>query len=524
MAEKTKEEELKQKLIDFFDKKLTDLTTNSQSHMDSIQNIKYEIVDTLFTKFKEVEEEHKKQELEEKERIEKEKHDKKTEEGKHEKVQKSKIDPTARPKTPMALGSTRKTKIKEDKHETKEKKETKAKVTIKAPASSKGAAGKKTDASKRPKTAKDTKSRANAKKGGANAKKGAKGGGKKDAKKAPAKEEEHHEVEEEKKPVVINPAYIYTTNDELKNNPGLSCMYFVLKGKYIVDKKQFLHITTFSPLLYKTFGSNMKFLLDDKLKDVKNKANEIEKFLNNYGDLNNYLSKEFSLSKKAINSIQFFKKKEEDEILKMSTIPKEVGLVLKCLYYILDENFDESISNKELFENMLNNVLTKNEDKTFKSLIVNYVNQNKFLNLDKEKFDKINNIINENNTITNMIALTKLCRPISLFCFLLKEVHDYINLKTLDGQFYFDLRMKNNELQKYKDIIYMIENNGKKREEPKEEKKEELPKVEEQPKKEEPKTEEQPKTEEPPKVEEQHVTEEQPKTEEASNPEGGEQS
>ena len=55
----------------------------------------------------------------------------------------------------------------------------------------------------------------------------------------------------------------------------------------------------------------MKFLLDDKLKDAQNKANEIEKFLNNYGDLNNYLSKEFSLSKKAINSIQFFKKRKK---------------------------------------------------------------------------------------------------------------------------------------------------------------------------------------------------------------------
>ena len=55
----------------------------------------------------------------------------------------------------------------------------------------------------------------------------------------------------------------------------------------------------------------MKFLLDEKKAEVQNKANEIEKFLNNYGDLNTYLTKEFSLSKKAINSIQFFKKKKK---------------------------------------------------------------------------------------------------------------------------------------------------------------------------------------------------------------------
>ena len=105
-----------------------------------------------------------------------------------------------------------------------------------------------------------------------------------------------------------------------------------------------------------------------------------------------------------------------------------------------------------------------------------------------------------------MIAMTKMCRPISLFCFMLKEVHDYINLKTLDGQFYYDLREKNNQLQKYKDFIYLIENDGKAREPPKEEKKEEPPKVEEQ------KVEEQ-KVEEQLKAEEQKATEEETKTE-----------
>ena len=49
----------------------------------------------------------------------------------------------------------------------------------------------------------------------------------------------------------------------------------------------------------------MKFLLDEKNAGVQNKANEIEKFLNNYDDLNTYLTKEFYLTKKAINSIQF---------------------------------------------------------------------------------------------------------------------------------------------------------------------------------------------------------------------------
>ena len=549
MTEKTKEEELKQKLLDFFDKRLTDLTTKTETDIDAIEKMKFDYYDSVIIKFQEIEEEHKKEEEQEKEKEkhdkekhdkekhDKEKHDKekpeKKEDAKIQKVKKEKIDPKARPKTPLNSTKNR-VKLKDDKaHDTtdthKEKKDTKTKTTgAKAPAGGKTTAGKK-DAGKRPVTGKaDPKAKTTTnKKGAANAKKGDKKG-KKDTKKE-KKEEEKKEEEnavEEAKPVIIKPKYIYTLSDDLKNNSPLSCLYFVLKGKYINDKKQILHITTNSPLLYKSFGSNMKFLLDDKKNETQKKADEIEKFLNNYGDLNNYLTKEFSLSKKAINSILLFKKKEEEEILKMPKIPKEVGMVLKCIYYLIDEPFDESLNDKELFENMINNVITKNEDKTFKSLIVNYINNNKFLNLTKEKYDKINNIINENNTISNMISMAKLCRPISLFSFMLKEVYDYINLKTLDGQFYFDLRAKNDELQKLKDILYLIEHDGKPRETLKEEKKEEPPKNEEQPKTEEPpkteETTEQPKVDDTPKTEgvtEQpkiEETTEQPKTEETT--------
>ena len=543
MAEKTKEEELKQKLLDFFDKKLTDLTTKMETDIDTIEKMKFDYFDSVIKKFEEIEEEHKKEEEQEKEKHDKEKHDKekhdkekpeKKEEAKVKKIEK-KIDPTSRPKTPAAA-TKNKAKLKEEKphdttdtHKDKEKKEAKPKAAGgKAAAPAKAPAAKK-DTGKRPMTSKGDPKAKTTKKGAPNAKKGGATKGKKDPKKD-KKEESKKEEEpavEEKKPVVINPKYKYTLSDDIKNNPNLCCLYFILKGKYLTDKKQILHITTNSPLLYKSLGSNMKFLLDDKKKEAQNKATEIEKFLNNYGDLNTYLTKEFSLIKKAINSIQMFKKKEEEEISKMATIPKEVSMAIKCIYYIIDEPFDEGLNDKELFENLINNIISKTEEKTFKSLLMNYFNHNKYLNLTKEKYDKINNIINENNTCLNMVTMAKICRPMSLFCFMFKEVHDFINLKTLDGHFYFDLRAKNDELQKIKDLLYLIEHDGKPREPPKEEKKEEAPKEEtpkeekkeESPKEEAPKTEEPPKTEgatDQPKTEEGAKTEDQPKTEETT--------
>ena len=485
MSEKTKEDQLKEKLVDFFEKKLSDLTTKFSEDIDKIESYKNDYFDSVIKIYREIQEEQK--QLEEQEKLEKEKEkEKKTEEPKHEKINKKKINNNnnrERPKTP--LGTKRnKEKEKENKHDTTEihnNKDKKKLTTNTIGGGSKAGKGRvPTEASKRPVTGKgEVKSKTQiGKRPAMNNKKEKKVKGKKDTKKEepkvePKAEQKEEPKIEEKKPVVINPKYIITIPEEMKNNNNITAIYFVLKKNYL-DKKNILCITTSNSLLYKNFGNNMKFLLDEKKNEIQKKADEIKSFLNNYGDLNTYLTKEFSLTKKAMSSLSMFKKKEEEEVLKNQELPDEVGRILKCLCYLLDEKFDENFNAKELFENMLKNILEKNEDKTFKGLLVNYFNKNKFLNLTQEKAENINKIINGNNNILNMIMITKMCRPISLFCFLLKEVYDYINLKTSDGHYYYELRAKNKQLQEYLDFIYLYDNNGKERNPPKEEKKEEI--------------------------------------------------
>ena len=487
MSEKTKEDQLKEKLIDFFDKKLSDLTSKFNEDIDKIESYKNDYFDSVIKIYREIQEEQK--QLEEQEKLEKEKEkEKKVEEPKHEKINKKKINNNyrERPKTPLGTNKLRnKEKEKENKHDTTEihNNKDKKKLTLSTiGGGSKTGKGKiTTEANKRPVTGKgDIKSKTQiGKRPGINNKKEKKIKGKKDAKKEEPKIEQKEEPKiEEKKPVVINPKYIINIPEEMKNNNNIATIYFVLKKNYL-DKKNILFISISNSLLYKNFGNNMKFLLDEKKNEIQKKADEIKSFLNNYGDLNTYLTKEFSLTKKAMSSLSIFKKKEEEEVLKNQELSDEVGRILKCLYYLLDEKFDENMNVKELFENMLKNILEKNEDKTFKGLLVNYFNKNKFLNLTQEKAENINKIINENNNILNMIMITKMCRPISLFCFLLKEVYDYINLKTSDGHYYYELREKNKQLQEYLDFIYLYDNNGKERNPPKEEKKEEIVKNEE---------------------------------------------
>ena len=480
MSEKTKEDQLKEKLVDFFEKKLSDLTTKFTEDIVKIELYKNDYFDSVIKIYREIQEDQKQQEEQEKLEKEKEK-EKKVEEPKHEKINKKKINNNnnrERPKTPLGTNKLRnREKEKENKHDITEihNNKDKKKLTINTiGGGNKAGKGRvPTEASKRPVTGKaEVKSKTQiGKRPAMNSKKEKKIKGKKDTKKEEPKVEPKEEPKvEEKKPVVINPKYLITIPEEMKNNNSLISIYFVLKKNYL-DKKNILCITTSNSLLYKNFGNNLKFLLDEKKNEIQKKADEIKSFLNNYGDLNTYLTKEFSLTKKAMSSLSIFKKKEEEEVLKNQELPDEVGRILKCLYYLLDEKFDENYNVKELFENLLKNILEKNEDKTFKGLLVSYFNKNKFLNLTQEKAENINKIINENNNILNMIMITKMCRPISLFCFLLKEVYDYINLKTSDGHYYYELRAKNKQLQEYLDFIYLYDNNGKERNPPKEEKK-----------------------------------------------------
>ena len=122
MSEKTKEEQLKEKLVEFFDKKLSDLNNKFTSDIEKIESYKYEYFDTIIKIYRDIQEEQKKQEEHEKQEKEKEKEkpEKKVEEPKHEKVTRKKPanNNKERPKTPLG---TNKPKVKGDKDKDKEK-------------------------------------------------------------------------------------------------------------------------------------------------------------------------------------------------------------------------------------------------------------------------------------------------------------------------------------------------------------------------------------------------------------------
>ena len=79
MSEKTKEEQLKEKLIEFFHKRLSDLNTKFTSDIEKIESYKFEYFDTVIKIYREIQDGQKKQEEHEKQEKEKEKEEKKEE-------------------------------------------------------------------------------------------------------------------------------------------------------------------------------------------------------------------------------------------------------------------------------------------------------------------------------------------------------------------------------------------------------------------------------------------------------------
>ena len=289
-------------------------------------------------------------------------------------------------------------------------------------------------------------------------------------------EKEEENVEEQPKQIEIKPAFIYTLPESISQNKPISAIFMMLEKKFLPIKQRFKIITSNLNLYKNCYNSNIKFLLEEQLKNVENSMNSIENRFKNYSeaDLKTYLTKEFTPSKVAQNSLTFITKEEEKNLSEKTNLPIEIKHIFQVVYHLLDEHFDEKKPASFLIKHLLNEVCSKHNAKDLKNLIINYYNKHKHLNLSPEKFNKIEKIIKENPKILNNKEIVKINRPISYLTFYINEAYKYMNLKTKDDIYYYQVRHLNEQLNKYKENIKKIKSAlNKENEEKKEEKKEE---------------------------------------------------
>ena len=296
---------------------------------------------------------------------------------------------------------------------------------------------------------------------------------KKQIKKVSIKNHDKKEKTEDKveKKIVVNFKGINPIPEELKNKNALYNIYLIIKGNYLSNKENYKLILS-HPLIYKSFGNDAKFLLNDTKKDLQSKIFELENFLNKYDDLPNIISQEFQPSKSAMKSLMFVKKEELENLIKKGNVIKEFCDIIKILLYLLDIKFDENLSGEELLQFFISEVLDKNNAQNLLKLVSDFLAKNKSLNLTKEKVDKIEDIIKSDEAILSISDMTKKNRNMSYCTLLIKEFHEFITLKTSDDIPYYELKNKDTILKEYKYKLATIENNGippKKEEEKKEE-------------------------------------------------------
>ena len=513
------QELLKEKLKTFFDEKLDSLQNKFETDINNIETMKYDYFDNIIIEFREIKEKEGKAKEEEKEK--KEEKGKKEEKEKKEEPNKIKhLKPLSAKetenmtKTPLRIRKTKdigfkdktevftgkktkniagkkshpvNTETEQKPHPQKEKakkpnvtathetKKTGANRPSKTPMNKRG---RNTEDEKLPtqrtKNVKGTAAKTIATKKFTNKGKAGDKKPKKEIKKVEVeKEDEKEEPIEEKKEIILKDKTIIKIPDELKDNiddnKNLFTIYAVLKGKYLTNQEKY-NLILYNPTIYKSFGGDIKFLLEDKKNEIKSKINELESFLNNYGDLENYISKEFAPSKTAQNSLLFVKRDEIEKIIKSGNIQKEINNIFKILFYIFDIPFDEDLKDEELLNYFVSEVFDKNDIKDLKSLESNYFANHKDLNISREKCEKINAIISSDEKVISSVDIAKICRNISYCTLLIRECHEYLNIKTLDGVPIYELKEKYKLLQEYKNELAKMENNPQKEEEPQEEK------------------------------------------------------
>ena len=284
---------------------------------------------------------------------------------------------------------------------------------------------------------------------------------KKQIKKVNIKSQENKEKTEDKeeKKVTIKFKGINPIPEELKNKNALYNIYLIIKGNYLSNKENYKLVLS-HPLIYKSFGNDVKFLLKDTKKELQSKISELENFLNKYDDLPNIVSETFQPSKPAMKFIMFVKKEEIENLIKKGNIIKEFADIIKIILYLLEIEFDEKLTNDELLQFFNSEVLDKNQNQNLMKSVSEFLEKNKCLNITKEKVDKIEDIIKSDDVILSITEMTKRNRYMSYCTALIKEFYEFITKKTSDGIPHYELKNKAKILKEYKYKLATIENNG----------------------------------------------------------------
>ena len=259
---------------------------------------------------------------------------------------------------------------------------------------------------------------------------------------------------------IFDKSCIKLPNNIIINN-NIKCLYFLIEKNFINNKLKYNIIISLPTLYNIIYKKNLKFLIQNKPKEIENKIKLLENQFENILDYKIIESNKFIPSKQSINGLNYITKEQIKNFIKIEKtgLPNEIKNIFLIIIYLFDYDDTNEFKNDEILLDVhFKNILNKYNVKNIKNLFLKYIEMYPYLNITKNKFEKLNKIFNENKNILNNEEIAKINRPLSYISFILNEIYLYINKKNNNDIYFYEIINKNNEIIKLKKKLEIIKN------------------------------------------------------------------
>ena len=266
---------------------------------------------------------------------------------------------------------------------------------------------------------------------------------KKDEKKQVQNLDKKENKPEESKQVKITNAkikYIFMREKKFSSNYQ-ECLYLGLSSGFF-DPIQKLNLMIGSKELYNNL--NKRQLISELINNYNKLSNKNLKKTNKLEYDIEKINSPFNPNERSINSLNFIDKEEENKLMNELQHPY-ITEYFKLILTLLNEKNDE---NKNIFEFFFKDLLEKHHASNIKNLLIkNFVNNTFIINDDQ--FNTIQKMILIKPDLLSPATLLRYNRAVAYSAFFMKDLFHYINLKTDDGKYYYQLRanLPKNEYQ-----------------------------------------------------------------------------
>ena len=266
---------------------------------------------------------------------------------------------------------------------------------------------------------------------------------KKDEKKQVQNLDKKENKPEESKQVKITNAkikYIFMREKKFSSNYQ-ECLYLGLSSGFF-DPIQKLNLMIGSKELYNNL--NKRQLISELINNYNKLSNKNLKKTNKLEYDIEKINSPFNPNERSINSLNFIDKEEENKLMNELQHPY-ITEYFKLILTLLNEKNDE---NKNIFEFFFKDLLEKHHASNIKNLLIkNFVNNTFIVNDDQ--FNTIQKMILIKPDLLSPATLLRYNRAVAYSAFFMKDLFYYINLKTEDWKYYYQLRanLPKNEYQ-----------------------------------------------------------------------------